>query len=197
MNTLVRKGIRILLVLFSVLFAWMLIAWLAGTVAQLRVPVNLTPFNEIRQVTDDYVKASGTWVIEDEMQAFPLQTTEIWCEREIKRCTSATAQVMGGEQMFVHLDFFDIVSWEKTRIVFTDNTPGCVDYIHTIDLVTKTTTALRRKKADQSKAFGDCTALDPELRLTLRKGSDVTNKARTEALPWFGVIAFAPFKLLR
>ena len=192
-----RKVVRISLVLIGAFLLWILVALLAGTVAQLRVPVNLSSISEVRYVSDGFVRASGTWVIEGEAQAFPLQTTEIWCERDIKRCTSATAQVMSGEQMLVHLDFFDVVAWEKTRVVFSNDSPGCVDYIHTIDLVTKTATALRRKKLDQSKAIGDCSALVPELRVTLRKGSDVVTKTRNDALPWFGELVFAPLKLLR
>lgn len=192
-----RRITMLLIIVLSLLVLWVALVILAMTVTQLRVPVDLSSFNEISSITDDYVKASGTWVIEGDSQAYPIQTTEIWCERELHRCSSATAEIISGEQMVVHLDFFEVNTWDKNQVIFTDASPSCVDYIHTINLLTKSVTALRQKKLDTSKSIRDCSAVATELRLTLRKGSEVVAKARNEALPWFGELALSPLKLFR
>lgn len=193
---MLRKVVRLGVILFGLLVLWVALVLFAGTVAQLRVPVDLSTFS-VSAVGDDYVRANGTWVIEGQKQAFPLQTTEIWCEREMKRCTSATAQVVEGALMFVDLGLYDIISWEKSRIVFVDDSPGCVRYVYTIDPVTKFANGVRKKKTNTDGAIGDCTAIDQELRLSLKSGFLVVNALREEALPWYGKVALAPLKLFR
>ena len=94
-----RTIFRTLLALGGIVAIWIAVAVLAGTIAQLRVPVNLTTYSGVTSVSDGYVKAAGTWVIEGDRQGFPLQTTEITCKRELKRCSSATAQIMLGNQL--------------------------------------------------------------------------------------------------
>ena len=86
-----HRLIRTAVVLLGLLILWIALVFLAGAVIQSRVPVNLAPFSRVTLVSDGYVNATGTWVIEGDNQGFPLQSTEINCERELKRCTSATA----------------------------------------------------------------------------------------------------------
>ena len=190
-----HRVIRTVIVFLGILILWIALMFLAGAVTQSRVPVNLAPFSSVTPLLDGYVNATGTWVIEGDNQGFPLQSTEIHCERELKRCTSATAQVMMGTQMYAHLDTYEIVSWEKTRVVFVDTSPSCVSYIYTIDLATKSVSGVRKKKPNATGALGDCSTYDKELRLSLRGGLEVTKKLQDEALPWFGHIVFAPFKI--
>ena len=190
-----HRLIRTAVVLLGLLILWIALVFLAGAVIQSRVPVNLAPFSRVTLVSDGYVNATGTWVIEGDSQGFPLQSTEINCEREIKRCTSATAQVMMGTQMHAHLDTYEIVSWEKTRVVFVDTSPSCVNYVYTIDLATKSVAGVRSRKPNATGTTGDCSTYDRELRLSLRGGLEVTKKLQDEALPWFGHMVFAPFKL--
>jgi hypothetical protein len=180
----------------GVLVLWIALLFLAGAVMQSRVPVNLPYFSGVTPIMDGYVKATGTWVIDGDQQGFPLQTTEISCERELKRCTSATAEVMLGNQLTVHLDVYDIASWEKSRVVFVDDAPTCVSYVFTLDLASKSVAGVRRKKATEGGTPTDCAAFHKELRLYLRQGTEVTKRLQDDAVPWFGHIVFAPFKLL-
>ena len=133
--------------------------------------------------------------IEDEKQAFPLQTTQIRCEKQLRRCTSATAQVMSGNQMTLDVGFYGIVEWGKSRIVFIDDSPVCVRYIYTIDLLTKSANAVRQKRDRPSTGNASCEGLEKQLRLTLRRGFEVWSALEQDALPWFGRLALAPLKV--
>jgi hypothetical protein len=187
---------RYLAIAIMALLGWVASLFIAGAVIESRVPVTLPASTEVIQLGDGYAKASGTWVIDGDKQGFPLQTTEITCERELKRCTSATAQIMLGKQLAANLDSYEITSWEKGRIVFFDDSPNCVSYVFTIDLASKSVAGVRRPKPSATAAIGDCSVFSKELRLYLRNGSDVAKQLRDEAVPWFGHLVFSPFKLL-
>lgn len=180
----------------GVLALWIALLFAAGAVVESRVPVDLSPFSNVIVVDDSYVSAKGTWVIEGDRQAYPLQTTEIICERELMRCTSATAQIT-GRSLSVNVDTYEVASWEKTRIVFVNTAPTCANYIFTIDFPTKAVSGLRKKKSSGPSVPADCNTLDKELRLSLRTGFDVSQSLKDEALPWFGHLVFSPFILLR
>jgi hypothetical protein len=83
-----RKLILIGSALFAARIATLV---LAAVVVQSRVPIRLPPSFSVSTVFDDYVHATGTWVIEREKQAFRLQVTDTQCERQLVRCTEATA----------------------------------------------------------------------------------------------------------
>jgi hypothetical protein len=192
-----RKVLRWVLIICGLLALWVATALVAGAVMQSRVPVSLPPFMSVEAVGDQYALAQGTWVIEGQKQAFPLQATEIRCERPLGRCSSATAQVMLGDQMHADLGLYEIVTWEKSRIVYVDDSPLCVRYVYTIDLVSKSVNGVRTKRPQASPSAGTCGSYDEELRLSLKGGFEVTNALQHDAMPWFGEVAFAPFKLLR
>lgn len=192
-----RKVLRWVLIIGVLLIVWIATLWVASSVVKARVPVDLPPFLSIVPVGDQYVSVEGTWVIEGQRQAFPLQATEIRCERAMGRCSSATAQVMLGDQMHVDLGFYDIVSWEKSRIVFVDDSPLCVRYVYTIDLISKSVNGVRTKRPQANPSAAPCESVDKELRLTLKGGLEVTSALQDQAMPWFGALALAPFKLLR
>ena len=189
--------LRIALLLLGLIVLWISLIFLASATIQSRVPVNLQPFSSVIAISNNYVNATGTWVIDGDIQAIPLQTTDIKSERELKRCTSATAMVMIGTQLHAHLETYEIVNWKKTRVVFIDDSPSCVDYIYTIDMASKSAAAIRKKKLNGTGLPGDCAVYEKELRLTLRGGLEVMKKLQQDATPWFGSIVFAPFKLLQ
>lgn len=179
----------------AALAIWIGVAALAIAVQQSRVPVSLPTAGKMSSYSKDYVKVSGTWVIEGDKQAYPLQTTEISCERELKRCTSATGNVMGGDILNVFIDFYDIVSWEQSRVVFTDDNPNCVQYIYTIDFVSKSVNGVRQKRKAGPNLPEECAGLNQELRLSLKDGYKEYKQLQEQALPWFGHLALAPLKL--
>lgn len=189
-----RKFLWGLGTLLALLTLWIAAVMLAGAVQRARVPVSLFPFAMV--ITGgSIVEATGTWEIEGRKHAFPLQTTRIYCEQKLKRCTSATAQVGAGDQMMVQLDFFDIAEWNSSQIIFTDNAPACVKYIYTIDLLTKSVSGIRVLKPSPAPEDVHCQDLAKELHLRLRKGFDVWFAQSQDAIPWFGRIAIAPLKL--
>jgi hypothetical protein len=181
--------------LLGALTLWFALMFIAATIAQFRVPVNLPPLYISSGFTETHATVKGTWVTEGQRQAFPLQTTQIYCERELKRCTTATAQVMLGEQMYAHLDMFEILSWDKNLIVFLDNSPRCVSYTYTINFAGNSVTGIRKKKQKSVSTPDDCASLDQEIRLSLRGGFEISNSLRKEAMPWFGRFVFAPFEM--
>lgn len=83
----------------GLILLWVAAIVLAGLVASDRVPVTLSAAKFIQALGDDYVQAEGTWVLEGDRQAFPLQTTQIRCERALMRCTAGTAMVMTGKSL--------------------------------------------------------------------------------------------------
>jgi hypothetical protein len=147
------------------------------------------------QSIGDYAFAIGTWVIEGESrQAFPLQTTAIQCDKQLKKCSAATARVGFGNQLHVDLSSHDVLEWSASQIVFADNSPGCVSYIYTIDLLTESVNAVRRKRA-QSGSLEVCDGLEQELRVSLKDGFSVASTLQAEAMPWFGAVVLSPLKL--
>jgi len=189
---LVASGI--LLALFA---AWIATLIVASAVVKVRVPVSLPPTAYVYSLGDGFVSARGTWIIEGEKQGFPLQTSEIRCERDIRRCTAATAEVGYGDQMHADLDFYEVAEGGESRIVFVDDSPACVRYIYTIDLLTQSANGVRMKLDKPRIATADCERLEKQLRLTLKGGFEVWNELQTDAMPWFGRIAVAPLRMFQ
>lgn len=190
-----RKVLKWIGVFVGAFLLWLTIVMVASAVVQDRVPVSLSPSKLVYGNQDSYAHASGTWVLENDDQAFPLQTTEIRCEKELRRCTAGTAMVMLGKQLHVDVTFYEIIAWEKSRVVFTDDSPSCVSYVYTIDLVTKVANGVRTKKKDAKGA--ECANYEKELKLNLQDGFHVAYALQQKQMPWFGELALAPLKLLR
>ena len=194
---MLRKGLKWTAVAIGVILTWLAVVFIAAAVAADRVPISLRPGTLITSLGDSYVLAFGTWVIGGQVNAFPLQTTEIRCERELRRCTSATAMVMLGKQLHVDVSFHEVVSWEKSRIVFVDDAPSCVQYIYTIDLASKAANGVRKKRVGGSAPSSDCSSLDEELKLSLKSGFTEVRALQKAAMPWFGELALAPLRLFQ
>jgi hypothetical protein len=191
----ILRGVKIVTLIFSI---WIAIFFISCLVIESRVPVNLSPGVHIFvDASQGYAVAEGTWVIEGDKQAFPLQTTKITCIKDDVICTSATAQVGYGDQLLVYTDQYKISEWSPTRIVFTDDAPTCVWYIYTMDLLTKSVSGIRQKKTTPIVGNEGCQEFDSTLRVSLKDGVSVRHQATEDAIPWFGVIAEAPFKLLQ
>ncbi len=183
-----RAGIAI-----GVLVVWFAILFAAIAVVKDRVPVDLPSTEPVIDVGGTYVTASGTWVIEGDRQGIPLQTTKIICEKELRRCSMSTAKVY-NDLLMADLDVYDVVSWESGRIVFKDDAPLCASYVFTIDLATRATNGVRRKKATEANSE-PCVGLSEELRMSLKGGFEVVRELKDEAYPWFGKLARAPLML--
>ena len=71
-----------------------------------QVPVNLRSGGGMFTSSWDsgFVHASGTWIRENDRQAFPLQFAKLRCYRQENECTSATAEVSFSDTLNVDTD---------------------------------------------------------------------------------------------
>jgi hypothetical protein len=189
----ILRGVKIVTLIFCI---WIAILFVSYAVIKSRVPVSLSPSLSVDEL-QGYAVAEGTWVIEGDKQAFPLQTTKIECFKDRAICTSATAEVSIGDQLHVNIDQYIVSDWSPTRIVFTDEAPTCVWYVFTMDLLTKSVSGIRQKNKNPTGGNESCQGFNSTLRLSLKDGFSVWHQAEKDATPWFGVIAEAPFKLLQ
>jgi hypothetical protein len=186
----VRRSVWAGGILVALVVCWSVVLFLAAIVAKLSVPVTL-PSMSVVQV-DGLVRVQGTWTIEGELQASPLQTTEIDCWAESRTCQSATATVSKSGRLDVLLDPLPVRQWTDSHIEFTDDSPSCVRYVYTINTVTKSVSGIRqRKHTDRDPVLG-CDQLNEELRLTMHDGFDVWRPLADAALPWYGRAALTP-----
>lgn len=167
----------------AILSALVLLA--AALSAEIRVPVKLPIMTIV--ATPDVVVLQGTWIIDrrggDNEQAYPLQSSEIRCDRQTRMCTSATAEIGYGRLLHVELERHPIVEWAPTRVVFVNDDAICTQYFYSVDVATKSATGVRRKR---DNAGPQCTHVSEELRLRLVDGFTVWQVLLTEATPWWG-----------
>ena len=118
-----------------------------------KYPVDLPSYSFNVWEWDSSVDVSGTWKIENDDDAHPLQTTKISCEKREKICRSHTALLstlssglFSRPFLYILNDTYDIIKWDDTEIIFVDDSPSCVSYVHSINRLTKQVTGLRTKK---------------------------------------------------
>lgn len=92
-----------------------------------------------------YVSAEGTFTIDNDRQAFPIQTTKIRCHRDEKSCTAAKAEISFLRFLDLQLTTHPISLWSNTTILFTEDAM-CVQYVYSIDRVNKRVVGTRTKK---------------------------------------------------
>jgi hypothetical protein len=138
-----------------------------------------------------YVSAEGTFVIDNDRQAFPLQITKMQCYRDDKACTVAMAEVGFGNTLNLELSTQAISLWNSTTIhIRTDAT--CVEYIYTIDRANKRVLGTRSKK----QGVTGCDVFDSKpLTLTLANGFDVWWKLNQEAIAKYSPFMWAGLAL--
>ena len=83
-----------------------------------------------------FVSATGTWTMENDRPAFPVQTSNIRCYRDDKSCTAAQAEIAFGDTLHLETYNYDITKWDNTTILFRTDA-ACVEYIYTIDRANK------------------------------------------------------------
>jgi peptidoglycan hydrolase-like protein with peptidoglycan-binding domain len=133
-------------------------------------PVSLTPYSFSDMFWNDYVFANGTWVIENDKQGFPLQTTTIHCHREWNHCLEATAIVMMGNHLSVDIDYYEVERWDEHEIVTKPKKNLCVRYTLRLSRSQKQVTGLRITTV---KGKG-CEGTEPkDLSLRLASGMEV------------------------
>lgn len=100
------------------------------------------------EVSGDQVRAFGTWVFENDSQAFPLQTSKIVCSRLSMECTSIYAEIGFSNHLNISEETFKVTNWTEREIwaesTENDNEWRCVGYTLQINLTQKEATLFRR-----------------------------------------------------
>src|SRR5262245_18612034 len=99
---------------------------------------------------DGYVKAAGTWTIEGQESAWPVQTSEISCYRSRSLCVEATACLqLENRYLFPLVELHDIERWDQHEIVTRPTRSAvCIRETFRIGRVQQSVTGLRLRVSD-------------------------------------------------
>jgi hypothetical protein len=165
---------------------------------ELRVPVDLGGDGKVHVDGWDrgYVSAKGTWVIDGERHAYPLNISDITCWRDSQLCYVADAHVSerGSNYLDADVTLHDIKRWDASTIEYTDDAV-CTTYSYVIDRTTQKIIGRRFKKDNATDEL--CGPTSADLRLSLVKGWDVVQALRRERAPnTISIIVATAFVLL-
>jgi hypothetical protein len=128
-----------------------------------------------------YFSAEGTWTIEREGHAFPINVSKISCFRQEKLCYEAQARITGN-YLASDLEIHPVVKWDDTTLEFT-NEAACVTYVYVANRRTAKVTGRREIK---TKAGEECKLgfeLKRDLALSLVDGPTVGRELQAKASP--------------
>ncbi len=134
------------------------------------LPVGLPSLSVYVDMWNDFASAQGTWVISNEKQAFPLQTTKITCYRESNSCIETTAVIMLGKSLTLDSNFIGVERWDNFEIVTKPYDYLCTRYVIRINKAQKTVTAIRSTLNSKEVCEG---VEGKEMHLTLSDGFKV------------------------
>jgi hypothetical protein len=180
--SIASKSLRVLALLFLLFLGWAIIGAYHLSVLVQKVPAY--PLGNGRVFTQSwdqcFVSAQGTWTIDGEKHAFPLNMSEINCVKARSVCNAAEARLSDGWLVAV-LEEYDITKWDQSRLEFISDAT-CVSYVYVIDRSTEKLTGRRIAKATSDPV---CRSINssPELRLSFVNGLDVVGKLRSEHEP--------------
>ena len=180
--SIVAKSLSVLALLLLLVIGWCLIAVFHFLYISSEVPVSILGQGRVdtRSWDQGFVVADGTWAIDGEKHAFPLNVSEIRCIKQDRQCYAAGARLQDN-WLTADLDFYNITKWDDDTLEFvTDAT--CISYLYVISRNTEKLTGRRGAKTTDDpvcKSIG----VSPELRLSFVNGLDVVRKLRDEAAP--------------
>jgi len=150
-----------------------LVLWIFGLKKELKTPVHISSLATVfkyPQTNPSSVTVKGTWLPDHtprQMSWDVIQTSEIYCSKELNACHEAIAYVSNNtNSMESELKEFRILKWTDTSIV-SIREGLCFNHILTIDLVTEKANSI-------IKSTGD-TKCDPveEMSFSMVNGWDV------------------------
>jgi hypothetical protein len=166
------------------LAATLIVILVASAFAERQVPASLPPMFVSTDQWDRYVAGSGTWVIENDRSATPLQTSDLICQRENMMCVMSNASISSGR---LSLDTFRYVvtRWTQDTLIF-ERDALCAAYTYTIDRATKRAFGVRLKKQSTDTL---CESVQSDrLTLALTDGFSVwwrlNDEARQGVMPY-------------
>ncbi len=150
-----------------------------------KVPVGISPFQDLTKTGEDLVTVTGTWTrtdLTDDTIADPLQTSKIECDKAANRCTEALASVSGATLMSDVVDY-DIQSWTPDAIVLRKD-DLCATTLFTVDLNTKAVTGAGHA-THENESFCKLGASEHKnWTLQLSNGFQTYWGLRQKARPW-------------
>ncbi len=94
-----------------------------NAVNEIAVPT-YAPFKRDLYVQDDFLSFGGTWVIEGENHAFPVNFTQYNCYRSMSRCYTSEGYVHGGNgsaSLNVEGGSLKVIKWDQTEVLMEDD----------------------------------------------------------------------------
>lgn len=182
MNLVRTKTIRILGVIALMLATSLAAISVSEMYVRSQVPVSLYGHSIFVDLWDDgYVALEGTWVMENEKHAYPLNTSTIVCRVRTKECTDSSAKIHAGSTPLLKAteDVHEITSWNKDTLIY-QTSALCVDYVYTVSRATKQVSGIRKAK---SGANPSCSDQRPEIKLRLTNGWDTYWQMEKDARP--------------
>ena len=131
---------------------------IAAAFTESMVPAKLRLLSVSTGLWKDYVSARGTWTMDNEKPASPLQTTQIECRRYDMTCMSADAEIAFGDTLNVELTNYNVVRWDDEVIIFKSTSATCVDYTYMINRANERVIGTRTTKSTADI----CSAASPQ-----------------------------------
>lgn len=106
------------------------------------------PFKHEAYITDKFVSFGGTWIIEGDKHAFPVNFTIYKCYRDEMLCYTAEGYIMGSTGQWtlnVESEVQKIIKWDASELLMEDNARCRVSTI-SLNLKTKDTVMITRDK---------------------------------------------------
>ncbi len=203
--TYLSKSLRILLLFLLLLLGLSLIVFVYVAVINAYVPVKLLGNGVVTTSAwdDGLVHAKGTWAIENDQPAAPLNVVDLRCIKDGGKCYAANAQIMDG-YLDSYFETFDIKRWDADNLEFGTQA-ACVKYTYNINRKTSKLSGVRQAK--DSAANELCSGMHRGLSLNLVNGLyvklDLENQHRyngfagSAAALWIAVVSYLIFKIVR
>ena len=146
------EGMRILRLILE--FSGLLvIVWLALEVnKEAKKSITLPHRFFYHEADSGRLHVRGTWVLEDDQNAWPDQFTIISCDRSQSSCNIATAIVVGREQLLMSLDTFSVSSWSDETVVIEGTSALCIHETYQFNLRTETASGSSKRREDVTDA---------------------------------------------
>lgn len=114
--------------------------------------------------------------MEDQQQAWPLQTMTIHCEKANKTCIEASAVLPELDQLFpVTIHYLAITRWDNDLIIFEGPGAACTAETYQVNLQTQMVTGLRGRKSDAAAELCGQTDKTPK-RMRMIDGYEYSRK---------------------
>lgn len=126
-------------------------------------PVYAIGFAGVHRIEDYFVSASGTWIIENDQIAHPVNTAEINCYKDQKTCQLIQAIIvvpsLESSQVPYHLSLdtetYEIISWTDNEVISRSfGTDQCRSTVLTINTASEEVYEITRNNNKEGCKFG-------------------------------------------